>query len=33
MTYVRMKDKGCLGCGNKELVIKKVDMSAAKKEN
>ena len=32
-TYERMKENGCIGCGNKELVIKKVDMSAAKKEN
>ncbi len=27
-TYERlMKEKGCIGCGNKELVVKKVDMS------
>ena len=31
-TYERlMNDKGCIGCGNKDLVIKRVDMSAAKK--
>ena len=29
-TYERMKDKGCIGCGNKDLVIKKVDMSNSK---
>ena len=28
-TYERMKDKGCLGCGNKDLVVKMVDMSKA----
>lgn len=28
-TYERMKETGCIGCGNKNLVIKKVDMSAA----
>ena len=28
-TYERMKDKGCLGCGNKNLVVKMVDMSKA----
>ena len=30
-TYERLKDSGCIGCGNKELVIKRVDMSAAPK--
>ena len=30
-TYARMKDKCCLGCGNKELVVRKVDMSKAPK--
>lgn len=29
--YERLKDSGCIGCGNKELVIRRVDMSAAKK--
>lgn len=28
-TYERLKDSGCIGCGNKELVIKRVDMSKA----
>ncbi len=28
-TYERLKESGCLGCGNKELVIRKVDMSKA----
>ncbi len=28
-TWNRIKDSGCIGCGNKELVIKRVDMSAA----
>ena len=28
-TYERIKNTGCIGCGNKELVIRKVDMSAA----
>lgn len=33
-TYERLKENGCLGCGNKDLVLKKVDMSAAfKKED
>lgn len=27
--YERLKDSGCIGCGNKELVIRKVDMSGA----
>lgn len=26
-TYERMKDKGCLGCGNKNLDVRIVDMS------
>ncbi len=26
-TYERIKDKGCIGCGNKNLVVKAVDMS------
>ena len=30
-TYERMKDKGCLGCGNKDIVVKMVDMSKAPK--
>lgn len=30
-TWNRLKDSGCIGCGNKELVIKRVDMSAANK--
>ena len=25
-TYERIKNKGCIGCGNKNLVIKKVDI-------
>lgn len=28
-TYMRLKENGCLGCGNKDLILKKVDMSAA----
>ena len=28
--YERLKDSGCIGCGNKELIIRLVDMSAAK---
>ena len=28
-TYERLKDSGCIGCGNKDLVIKRVDMSKA----
>ena len=28
--YERLQDSGCIGCGNKELVIRRVDMSAAK---
>ena len=31
-TYERLKENGCLGCGNKDLVIKKVDMSSAPKQ-
>ena len=31
-TYERLKENGCLGCGNKDLIIKKVDMSAATKK-
>ena len=31
-TYERLKDSGCIGCGNKELVIKRVDMSAAEEK-
>ena len=30
-TYERLKENGCLGCGNKNLVVKKVDMSAEPK--
>ncbi len=30
-TYERLKDSGCIGCGNKNLVIKRVDMSKAGK--
>lgn len=30
-TYERLKENGCLGCGNKDLVLKKVDMSSAPK--
>ena len=32
-TYERMKESGCIGCGNKDLVVKRVDMSAAPKAN
>lgn len=28
--WERLRESGCIGCGSKELVIKKVDMSAAK---
>ena len=28
-TYERLKESGCIGCGNKELVVRKVDMSRA----
>ena len=31
-TYERLKDSGCIGCGNKELVIKRVDMSTAEEK-
>ena len=31
-TYERLKENGCLGCGNKNLVIKKVDMSTIKND-
>ena len=27
-TYARLKDSGCIGCGNKNLIVKIVDMSA-----
>lgn len=30
-TYERLKENGCLGCGNKDLILKKVDMTAATK--
>lgn len=29
--YERLKGSGCIGCGSKELAIRKVDMSAAAK--
>ena len=29
--WERLKDSGCIGCGSKELVIRKVDMSKAPK--
>ena len=29
--FERLKDSGCIGCRNKELVIRKVDMSKAPK--
>ena len=29
--YERLKDSGCIGCGNKELVIRRMDMSAVAK--
>lgn len=29
--WERLKDSGCIGCGNKELIIRKVDMSKAPK--
>ena len=28
-TWKRLQSSGCIGCGNKELIIRKVDMSAA----
>lgn len=31
-TYERLKESGCLGCGNKDLILKKVDMTAAPKQ-
>ena len=31
-TYERLKENGCLGCGNKDLILKKVDMSSAPKQ-
>ena len=31
-TYERLKENGCLGCGNKDLVLKKVDVSSAPKQ-
>lgn len=32
-TYARLTEgSGCLGCGNKELIVKKVDMSKATKQ-
>lgn len=31
-TYERLKENGCLGCENKDLILKKVDMSAAPKQ-
>lgn len=31
-TYERLKESGCIGCGNKELVVRRVDMSAAPKK-
>ena len=31
-TYQKLTANGCLGCGNKDLVLKKVDMSAAPKK-
>lgn len=30
-TYERLKDSGCIGCGNRELVVRRVDMSKAPK--
>ena len=27
--YERMKDSGCIGCGNNELIIRQVDMGKA----
>ena len=30
-TYERLKNTGCIGCGNKDLVVKRVDMSKAPK--
>lgn len=31
-TYERLKENGCLRCGNKDLVLKKVGMSSAPKQ-
>lgn len=31
-TFERMKNSGCIGCGNKNLVVKKVDMSKTPKK-
>ena len=31
-TFERMKGSGCIGCGNKNLVVKKVDMSKMPKK-
>ena len=28
-TYARLKDSGCSGCGSKNLIVKRVDMSTA----
>ena len=28
-TYERLQESGCIGCGNKALVVKRVDMSKA----
>ena len=28
-TYDRLKESGCIGCGNKDLIIRAVDMSVA----
>ena len=28
-TYERLQSTGCIGCGNKELIIRRVDMSKA----
>lgn len=30
-TYARFKDKGCIGCGNKNLVVRMIDMSNSPK--
>lgn len=32
-TYKRLKESGCIGCGNKELVIHRVDMSKTVQDN
>ena len=31
-TWERLQNSGCIGCGNKELVIKRVDMSTAEEK-